>query len=306
MLIADIVTGCTGAQGKRGFGGDTGVPGIRGEQGIQGKQGIRGVQGEQGEVGLQGVIGRTGAKGATGSTGATGEQGNQGPVGVGYRGATGPQGSQGIPGPNYFAVALSVKNSATAVKTVGTTVQLQTTGTAGSGDEARIVITLTVPMTLGQLQSISWFENLTAGYPPHVDVILDLDGDGVGDDALVFEYAHNSMIHYGEAPMPYGALLGAWYPVFSDDGNGPAVVGEASFAWLTSQAPGPAGGAFGASGFYGDTLANWKAGHTVTGVGTIDATTRVLGIEIEVDNWVVQTDALVDCITVNGTLLLIP
>lgn len=301
ILITVMVTGCTGEQGLKGVKGnmgDQGIQGIQGEQGelgIQGGQGLQGEQGEQGEQGLQGEYGARGATGATGDTGsvgATGEQGIQGERGLrGYTGATGATGLQGIPGPNYFTVALSVKNSAIAIKTVGTTTQLQTTGTAGSGDEARIVITPTVPMTLGQLLSISWCENLITGYPPHVDII-------VPGDALVFEYAYNTISHYNlEAPMPYGALPGTWYQVFSDDGNGPAIIDNTCYAWLSSGPAGPP------ASLIGGTLAQWKTGSVVS---AIDATTPVLAIEIEVDNWVVQTDALVDSVTVNGTLVWVP
>ena len=246
IIVALIVaTGCAGDTGLKGTTGSSGPQGIQGEPGEKGEPGLQGEIGSQGEAGIQGVMGRTGQKGATGSTGATGEQGPRGfsgygaigPTGAtGATGAAGATGSQGGPGPQYFVITLGVKTSATAIKTVGTTVRLTTTGTPGAGDEARITITVSpsVYMTLGQLMEISWWENLTVGYPPHVDVILDLDGNGTADDALVFEYAHNSMTHYGEAPMPYGALTAAWYPVFSDDGNGPAVIGNASFAWLTS------------------------------------------------------------------------
>lgn len=155
-----------------------------------------------------------------------------------------------------------------------------------------------VPLVLGQLQSISWMEYLTAGYPPHVDIYLDNTGDGVADDALVIEYAYNSMTHYAEAPMPYGALTGAWYATFNDDGNGPAQVDDTCYAWLNSGASGPPGG----GGHTAGTLAQWKAGT----LGTFDNTSAIVKIEIEVDNWVVQSNAYVDVIKVNGQTVWTP
>ena len=180
---------------------------------------------------------------------------------------------------------------------------LTATGTAGTED--RIVIDMPAGFTLGMLNSISWAEYLIAGYPPHVDVILDLDTDGNyddDDDALVFEYAYNDLTHYtDEAPMPYGAITGAWYATFSDDGNGPAAVDDDAMAWATKGAPGapPLGG-----NFYFYSLADWKIGVTYEASGqsekTIDSDSIVLRLEIEVDNWVIDSEAYVTNIKVNG------
>ncbi len=169
-------------------------------------------------------------------------------------------------------------------------IHLLTTGVVGSGDEARIVI---IPLpegtTLDDIDSISWWEYLVEGYPPHVDIILDFDDDNVADDGLVFEYAYNSMTHFDtEAPMPYGAVLDDWFQTFSDDGNGPAQVDDDSSAWLSSGSPGlPA--------WIQGTLAQWKAG---TVHGSVSASTPILRIEVEIDNWVVQSEAYVDDIVI--------
>jgi hypothetical protein len=171
---------------------------------------------------------------------------------------------------------------------------LETTGDVGSGFEARVHIPFCCgDFTLGDLDTISWWEYNVKGYPPHVDVILDTDGDCEADDALVFEYAYNTMDHYAEGPMPYGALTGAWYQTFSDDGYGPATITDTSHAWLSSGPPGPPGGA----GFQEGTLADWKAG-----LHGIDEDTKIVAIEIEIDNWVVQSEAFVDNIEINGDL----
>jgi len=250
------------------------------------------MQDPQGEAGLAGSAGPQGPQGEAGLVGPAGSQGPQGPTGS--TGATGPAGA-----PPMFSVSLTARNggqatiSNTPVYTGSYSVFLQTTGAIAAPDEGTIILTPIVPMALGQLQSISWMEYLTAGYPPHVDIYLDNDGDGLADDSLVVEYAYNNMTHYTtEAPMPYGALLGAWYATFSDDGNGPVSVNDTCYAWLNSGASGPPSG----SGHIAGTLAQWKAGS----LGTFDAISVIVKIEIEVDNWVVQSNAYVDVIKVNG------
>ncbi|MBA7713862.1 hypothetical protein ES703_122872 [subsurface metagenome] len=158
-------------------------------------------------------------------------------------------------------------------------------------NEDRIVVEVPAGTTLGQITSIAWSEYLIQGYPPHVDIILDL-GEEV-EDALVFEYAYNFMSHYEGASMPYGAITGAWFQTFSDDGEGPAIIDNDAFAWLSSRAS----GAPGSPDFISGTLAEWKDGGIVGGLG-IDANTPVLRLEIEVDNWQVDSEALVDNIDV--------
>jgi hypothetical protein len=174
---------------------------------------------------------------------------------------------------------------------------LQTTGDAGTGNEARIIINLPEGTSLGSIESISWREYLVQGYPPHVDVKLDFDGDDAADDSLVFEYAYNSEDRYNlEAPMPYGALTGEWYQTFSDDGSGPAEVGDSANGWLSSGPPGPLGD----PNFIYHTLADWKLGVDVDGDTVIDinSDTEVIALEIEVDNWVVQSEAYVNDIEI--------
>ena len=193
--------------------------------------------------------------------------------------------------------SLTVKNSATSTWTTSNaywgfySVHLKTTGTVGGGDEARFVVTLPSGITLGDIYTISWQEFLVAGYPPHVDIILDLGG-GV-TDALVFEYAYNiKSLHEPDGQPTYGALTGKWYQTFSDDGDGPSVINNNAYCWLSS---GPAGG----SGIIGDDLYLWKLG-LVPGDRGIDATTPVLRLEFEVDNWMAQTEAYLDDVFING------
>ncbi len=192
-----------------------------------------------------------------------------------------------------FTTSLTVKNSATSTWTTSKaytgfySVHLETTGTVHGGDEARFVVTLPSGITLGDLYTISWQEFLVAGYPPHVDVILDL---GTTTDALVFEYAYNN--HVTEGQWTYGALTGFWYQTFSDDGSGPTVIDGSTSCWLSS---GPAGG----PGIIDGTLNEWKTGGITGGLG-IDATTPILRLEFEIDNWMAQTEAYLDDVEING------
>jgi len=189
-----------------------------------------------------------------------------------------------------------------------TAIHLRAVGDVGQGDEARIVILLPEDTTLGDIESISWWEYLVSGYPPHVDIIIDVDeSENVSEDALVFEYAYNdTSSHYDGQTPPYGAETGGWYQTFSDDGGGPAVItGAEALAWLSSQAAGPPGDA----AFYSGTLADWQGGSVDTsGLGfTIDSSTPVLRLEIEIDDWIAQTEAFVDGIeiTIGGVTYII-
>lgn len=304
VLLIGVITGCAGADGIDGKDGVDGINGINGINGlaIDGQDGEAGVDGQDGVAGEKGD---TGADGDQGIAGPAGDTGDTGPAGASGYGITGPKGDKGDTGPAggtpMFTVALEVKTIGTALALTTTapvytgtySAQLKTTGTVGNGEEARLVMTPVKPITLAQINTISWQEYLNAGYPPHVDILV-IKADGTLE-AIVIEYAHNSDTHYyDEAPMPYGAVTGAWYAVFNDDGNGPVVIDNTSFGWAATGAPGPypPGGAF-----IGGSLADWKAGTIVSGVS---GESQVINITIEVDNWVVQSDAYLDAVMVNG------
>lgn len=179
---------------------------------------------------------------------------------------------------------------------------LSATGTAGTED--RVVVNVIPGTTLSDITSIAWSEYLLEGYPPHVDIKLDInnngtyDGTGGGDDALVFEYAYNSPTHYAAGTPTYGALTGAWYQTFSDDGEGPVAVTGTANGWLTSADAGPWTEPH--PNFYHGTLAEWKSGSIagLPGGKVINGATKVFSIEIEIDNWVVNTKALLKNVVV--------
>jgi len=217
------------------------------------------------------------------------------------------QGGKGKP--NKLGYSLDTTGNATAelytaeevyIHSGEESIHLLTSGDVEDGDEARIVvIPLPQGTTLGAIDSISWWEYNVAGYPPHVDMFLDVNKNGTydgypDDDVLVFEYAYNATSHYGEGGPTYGAETGAWYQTFSDDGNGPAQVDGTASAWPGSGPPGPPGS------IELNTLAAWKASVTYTtdATKTVDLTTPVLWLEIEVDNWIAQTEAYVDDIVI--------
>ena len=166
-------------------------------------------------------------------------------------------------------------------------------------DEARIVIGLPAGTTLGDIKSVSWWEYLVGGYPPHLDVYLDVDSDGwegyPDDEVLIFEYAYNGLNHYADGAPGYGAMTGSFYQTFSDDGDGPTQVADGvAEAWPGSGPAGPPGS------IELHTLAEWQDGITYTtdATKTIDASTPVLWLEIEIDNWLTATECYVDDIVV--------
>jgi len=166
-------------------------------------------------------------------------------------------------------------------------VHLETTGIIDGDGDARIVIPMPEGFTLGDLETLSWWEYLVAGYPPHVDVYLDMG------DELVFEYACNNDMK-GSGAGQYGAETGAWFSTFNDNPSGLSQITDTAKAWANS---GPPGG----SDQVLFTLAEWKAGQTYTTdvEYTINSESIVTKLEIEIDNWIVQTETYVDDIKIN-------
>jgi hypothetical protein len=153
--------------------------------------------------------------------------------------------------------------------------------------------------TLNDLSTLSWAQYVTEGYMAHVDVLLDLDNDGVydtGDDALVFEGAKVNTAHCDATPYPTGALTTFGSTLGEEINSG-------SYAWLSS---GPAGGcSTGPETFFWHTLAAWKAGPETTQANgkTISGSTKVLALEFEVDGWIAASEAYLDDITLNGVVI---
>ena len=82
--------------------------------------------------------------------------------------------AQAIATLNVIPSALTINTDAVAewstaqAHSGSNSVHLQTTGTIGSGREARIRVAMPSGTTLSDITSISWWEYLAARYPPHL------------------------------------------------------------------------------------------------------------------------------------------
>ena len=184
-------------------------------------------------------------------------------------------------------------------------------------NEIETILGLTEDLTLGDLEAITFEQYVTAGYPAHIDILLDVDKDEVfdskkdletgvlasgNDDVLVVEFAYNSLTHYYRgSPYTVGGDLNNWINTFNDMNY----ITDSSNAWLYSACP----GAPGSSDFLIDTLSNWKLGKTrdyqcyPSSVGdgeTINSSTKVYAIQIEVDAWVANSQVEIRNITINN------
>ena len=185
------------------------------------------------------------------------------------------------------------------VKSLPCSIHLATANFTGPpADEARIVISLPNGTTLGDIESISWWTYLVSGYVPHVDLILDCSGNGTRDHKLVAEGAYqNGDLTTGWASPPWFKTfhgVTAAYPSWSGLTGTPNLtqVDGTTAVWL-SPAPSPPGPPNQLS------IAKLSDYQSVAGLYGVSGSTIVLALEIEVDNWVVQSEAYVDDIEIN-------
>ncbi len=211
--------------------------------------------------------------------------------------------------------------------------------TLGQGEdvnEGRIVIKLVPGTTLDDIESLSWWANTTTGYPPHADLLLDLDGDGVfdggkkdlltgetlsgNDDILVAEFAYQPYTgpayQYVSPGSPYGhydpSLQGShynpsydtWVNTYQNETSetGTLELNNETICWLYSGLPGPyTGGYFGKLEDFKEESVQVIGG---TDVAPVNSSVAVLEIHIEVDNWLGSAKVYVDDIAINGEPLL--
>lgn len=186
-----------------------------------------------------------------------------------------------------------VRIDTTSIPSEGTTsiimYDLQVTTDEPAGTEKRIHLTPIGISTLGDINSITFTQNASEGYMAHADVLLDLNNDGIYtsgiDDALVFEYAKVAA-PYDNTPYPLGV-----FNTFGEKG----MINNNAEGWLTS---GDAGNHDSPTYYYA-TLGDWKAGLIKNGK-TISSASKVLAIQVEVDNWITGSRAQVSDLKVNG------
>jgi len=181
-------------------------------------------------------------------------------------------------------------------------VHLWTEGIEGAGHEARIVIPMPSGAKLGDIESISWWVYAASGYPPHIDITLDCDSDNVVDneDMLTAEMNLNCV----GAPKSIATLTGeisynsTWLQTFElTSGDGFSAITDDTIFWVTKMGSGDLNAPSG-------TLGQWKSGIVASDpesemtTPVISENTTVVKLEIEVDNWVRQTDAYVDDIEI--------
>ncbi len=192
-------------------------------------------------------------------------------------------------------------------------IHLQTTGDVGSGNEARIIIDLPSDTTLDDIESISWWVWTAGGYPPHVDIVMDHNGNGDVDDEdmLTAEMAYNNFagLELDSIP-PLSPTIGEWLQTFElTSGDGYGDINNDTMLWVTKMGSGNDDAPWG-------TLAQWKAGGAgVTNppengdilTGVIKDSAIVLRLEIEIDNWVLQSEAYVKGIEIvlDGTVYIV-
>jgi len=207
--------------------------------------------------------------------------------------------------------------------------------TLGQGEdvnEGRIVIRLAPGTTLGDIESLSWWVNTITGYPPHADLLLDLDGDGVfdggkkdmvtgealsgDDDVLVAEFAYQPYTgpgyEYFSSVSPYGHYnhtfqgsyyypsYDVWVQTFQNETSetGTLELYNETVCWLYSGLPGPyEDGYFGKLEDFKEESVQIIGG---TDVAPVNSSVEVLEIHIEVDNWLGAAKAYVDDIAING------
>jgi len=180
------------------------------------------------------------------------------------------------------------------------------------------VTVLTEGLTLGDLNSLVFEQMVLEGYPASVNILLDVDGDGVFDgkkdlttgyltggeydDVLKIEWAYNGV----RPAFPYtdAGDYNRWFDVFDDV----SVIDDTTNAWLYSVKPGDVEIVEG-------TLAEWKTGksrgttcyyvddswksETCEDI-TVDSNTVVYGIQIESLGWIAASKSKVRNIKING------
>ncbi len=145
--------------------------------------------------------------------------------------------------------------------------------------------------SLNDLTSMNWESFIVnGGYIAHVDILIDTTGDGIVDDALVFEY--------DKVTTPSNQLVSnmnfqkdTWTTNAFDDKG---IVDGGAIAWQTTGDAGP-----GLGNYHAYSLDEWKVGKTGAGGKVIDGSTKIIAFQIEVDNWIVDSNGKIRNIHIN-------
>jgi hypothetical protein len=203
---------------------------------------------------------------------------------------------------------------------LGTVIHLEAPGEATEeANESRIEIRFTEPFTLNDLDNLSWRVNTTMGYPPHADILLSGDGENVSD-VLVCEFAYQPHEGTGYEYVSPGNPYGHYDPDLQDSYYNPpydewvqtfqnatgesatSIIDNNTICWLGSGLSGPYN--ISDPGAYFGKLSDFKEG-TVTAIGReeeagVSGDTMVIGLNIEVDNWMGPSEAYISGIALNG------
>ncbi len=148
-------------------------------------------------------------------------------------------------------------------------------------DEGTIIITPPADFTFGDIETLSWYTYLVSGYIPHVDfrgtfTTVTIEGATVNDNALTGWPTNTWFRTFDGADE----VIPSWLPGYS---AGDVTVIDADSIART-----------------GDTYATLGEFQTPTGIEGINENTVITTIEIEVDSWMVASEAYVDNILLNG------
>jgi len=165
--------------------------------------------------------------------------------------------------------------------------------TGPGADEGRIEICLPDGTTLGDIDSISWWVWAVTGYPPHVDIVLD--GVPTAESMLTAEFAYNNV----SAPASWSTTYSKWLETFeTTSGDGFGEIDDSTILWVTKLGAGILDAP-------SSTLGQWKTSTVDSDPDgelpstSISSSTPVLRLEIEIDNWIVQSEVYVDDIAID-------
>jgi len=177
------------------------------------------------------------------------------------------------------------------VENVDVQYELHAEGESPREDRIRVLASDIGLNTLSDFNTASFQQNVVEGYVGHLDVLIDTTGDGIADDALVFEYAKVNPARCDETPYPTGSMN-----TFGELGT----ISDTSYAWLTTGPAGPCGASNDV--FFWHSLADWKTGVPTNQANgkTISGTTPIIALEFEVDSWIETTTAKMSELTVNS------